>query len=169
MLEWMPETFIPHAGARYHQTTGIHLSPGSSLLFLDWISPGRVATGETFAYQNLRWELDLFSAGRLVVRERFDLRPDGAHLEALRAMFPAAHFISVFAAGDFACTWPSDELDSLSSGAVYLGHGPLRNDVHVVRALCRDGISARSTAAAIRRALYRNTGRMPPSLGRIPA
>ena len=54
-----PKPFIPHAGASYVQTTEIELHPGASLLFFEWLAPGRVAKGEVFAYQNLRWELDL--------------------------------------------------------------------------------------------------------------
>ena len=38
-LEWIPEPFIPQAGARYHQKTTIALAPGAGLFFFDWISP----------------------------------------------------------------------------------------------------------------------------------
>ena len=75
------------------------LHPTASLLFFEWLAPGRVAKGEVFAYQNLRWELDLSVDGNLVARERYDLRPDNHSLEALRARFPAAHYLSVYAAG----------------------------------------------------------------------
>ncbi|RYD46482.1 MAG: hypothetical protein EOP85_07335 [Verrucomicrobiaceae bacterium] len=39
MLEWIPEPFIPHAGARYVQRTLLDLHPSASLLFFDWIAP----------------------------------------------------------------------------------------------------------------------------------
>lgn len=168
LLEWMPEPFIPHAGASYRQTTEIRLHPSASLLFLEWLAPGRVAMGETFAYQNLRWELDLLADERLVARERYDLRPGNHSLEALRARFPAAHYLSVYAAGGFAAGWPGDELDALNHEAVNLGHGPLEGGVHVIRALCRDSIAARSLAGAIRDLLHRSAGLVPPALGRMP-
>lgn len=164
-LEWMPEPFIPHAGACYRQMTEIHLEPGASLLFLEWIAPGRVAMGETFAYRSLRWELDLFHQGSLAARERYDLRPGGHSLEALRIRFPAAHYISVFAAGEFARAWPDGELDGLESADANIGHGGLEGGVRVIRALCRDSIAARALARSIRHTLYQNTGRLPPSLG----
>lgn len=167
-LEWMPEPFIPHRAASYRQTTNIHLHKNASLLFLEWLTPGRVAMGEVFAYQNLRWELDVFSEQRLVARERYDLRPDTESLEPLRARFPAAHYLSVYAAGEFAAAWPGEELDALDADGVSLGHGPLEGGVMVVRALCRDSIAARSLVSSLRSILYHAVGRIPPALGRMP-
>ncbi len=168
MLEWVPEPFIPHAGASYLQTTGIHLHDGASLLFLEWLAPGRVAMGEVFAYQNLRWELDLFIEQRLVARERYDLRPENESIESLRARFPAAHYLSVYAAGEFASAWPDSQLDALNDDAVSLGHGPLEGGVMVIRALCRDSLGARALARCLRQLLYQSAGRIAPSLGRMP-
>jgi urease accessory protein len=167
MLEWIPEPFIPHAGARYVQRTRIDLHPSSDLLFFDWIAPGRVAMGEAFAYKQLRWELDLFLADKLLARERYDLRPDDDSLEALRAKFPAAHYLSVYAAGAMAENWPADTLDALNGENVYLGHGPLPGGVCVIRALCRDSLASRGLLERLRPLLYQAAGRKPPALGRI--
>ena len=166
-LEWIPEPFIPHAGARYVQRTRIHLHPAAGLLFFDWIAPGRVAMGEVFAYQHLRWELDLFLGEKLVARERYDLEPGGESLEALRARFPAAHYLSVYAAGGMAANWPADVLDGLAGEYVYLGHGPLTGGVHVIRALCRDSLAARRLLETLRPMLYASAGMKPPALGRL--
>jgi urease accessory protein len=168
LLEWMPEPFIPHAGASYRQTTGIHLHDGASLLFLEWLAPGRVAMGEVFAWRNLRWELDLFAEQRLVARERYDLRPENESLEPMRARFPAAHYLSVYAAGEFASAWPDAQLDALNDDMTSLGHGPLEGGAMVVRALCGDSIAARALARALRQLLYQAAGRIPPALGRMP-
>lgn len=167
-LEWMPEPFIPHRGASYRQTTAIHLHEGASLLFLEWLAPGRVAMGEVFVYQNLRWELDLVSEERLVARERYDLQPGNESLEALRACFPEAHYLSVYAAGEFAAAWPEEALDALHGEAVSLGHGPLEGGARVIRTLCRDSIAARALAGTLRNLLYQSAGRVPPALGRMP-
>ncbi|GAA5123813.1 urease accessory protein UreD [Luteolibacter yonseiensis] len=167
MLEWIPEPFIPHAGASYVQRTRIDLEPSASLLYFDWISPGRVAMGEVFAYQRLRWELDLTLGGRLIARERYDLAPGNESLEALRVKFPAAHYLSVYAAGGMAENWPARELDALTGVGVYLGHGPLAGGVNVIRALCCDSLSARRLLETIRPLLYGAAGVKPPSLGRI--
>jgi len=166
-LEWIPEPFIPHKGARYVQRTKIELHPTASLLFFDWISPGRVARGEIFAYEQLRWEIDLETGGKLIARERYDLKPVGHSLEALRAKFPAAHYLSVYAAGDFGKNWPATELDALSNDDIYLGHGPLPDGVFVIRALCRDSLAARKLLENLRILLHSAAGLKPPKLGRI--
>ncbi|MES2923383.1 MAG: urease accessory protein UreD [Verrucomicrobiota bacterium] len=166
-FEWIPEPFIPHAGARFVQRTEIDLHPAATLLFFDWIAPGRVAMGEVFAYQHLRWELDLILGEKLIARERHDLRPGDDSLEALRAKFPAAHYLSVHAAGAMTKNWPAEALDALSGDDVYLGHGPLTGGVHVIRALCRDSLSARKLLETLRPLLYAAAGRKPPALGRI--
>jgi len=166
-LEWIPEPFIPHAGARYAQRTQIHLHPSASLLFFDWLAPGRVAMGEIFAYQELRWELDLHLGGDLIARERYQMKPDDHSLEALRAKFPAAHYLSVYAAGEWAANWPMMELDALTSDDVYLGHGPLIGGVRVIRAICRDSLSSRKLLETLRPILYAAAELKAPALGRI--
>jgi urease accessory protein len=166
-LEWIPEPFIPHAGAAYVQRGRIDLHRSAGLLFFDWISPGRVARGEVFGYHHLRWELDLAVEGRLVARERYDLRPEGDSLEALRVKFPAAHYVSVYAAGAVAAAWPDAALDALHSEEVCLGHGPLPEGMKILRALCRDALAARRLVETLRRLLHRSAGLVPPSLGRI--
>ncbi len=169
MLEWNPEPFIPHAGASYHQTTEIHLHASASLLFLEWLAPGRVAMGEAFAYQNLRWELDLLRDDRLIARERYDLHPGNHSLEALRVRFPQAHYLSVYAAGEMAARWPDEALDALNDENTSLGHGPLDGGIRVIRALCRDSLAARALAGKLRTLLYEASGIVPPGLGRIPS
>lgn len=166
-LEWIPEPFIPQAGARYIQRTRIDLEVDSGLLFFEWITPGRVARGEVFAYESLRWELDLRVAGRLVARERYELKPGDHSLAALRDKFPAAHFVTIHAAGIAAEDWPADELDALGDARTYLGHGPLLEGIHVVRALCADSLAARALMERSRDILYRAGGNQAPRLGRL--
>lgn len=166
-LEWIPEPFIPHAGAEYVQTTRIALKQSSDLLFFEWIAPGRVAKGEVFAYRKLRWELDLELDGKLLARERYDLNPENHSLEALRGHFPEAHYVSVYAAGRMTDHWPAEALDALNGDTLRLGHGPLAGGVHVVRALCRDSLSARRLMGELRCLFYTSAGKTPPHLGRM--
>jgi urease accessory protein len=166
-LEWIPEPFIPQAGARYHQRTLIELEESAGLFFFEWIAPGRVARGEVFAYDRLRWELDLKVGGQLVARERFDLRPGDHSLAALREKFPAAHCITAYVAGIPADAWPAEDLDLLGSDRVYLGHGPLLGNAHLVRALCADSLAARALMSGLRQILYKAAGKPAPRLGRL--
>ena len=165
-LEWIPEAFIPHAGARYVQNTTIDLEKGAGLFFIDWISPGRVARGEIFQYENLRWEFDLRVSGKLLARERYDLPGDS--LEGITAMFAAGHYISIYIAGHLLENFPTKEIEALGNEDSYLGHGLLEGgEVMVLRALCRDSLSARRLIEKLRCILYENFGTKPPSLGRI--
>jgi urease accessory protein len=167
-LEWIPEPFIPQAGARYFQRTEIDLAENAGLLFFEWIAPGRVARGEVFAYESLRWELDLIDQGKLVARERFELNPGDHSLTALREKFPAAHYVTAYVAMNGE-TWPAAELDALNAKHTYLGHGPLLESVHIVRALCENSLAARALIGELRRLLYEASGRPMPRLGRIIA
>jgi urease accessory protein len=166
-LEWIPEPFIPQAGARYHQRTVVELEESAGLFFFEWIAPGRVARGEVFAYDRLRWELDLKVAGQLVARERYDLRPGDHSLAALRDKFPAAHCVTAYVAGMAPEVWPAEELDLLGNERVYLGHGPLLGNTHLVRALCADSLAARTLMTGMRQVLYRAAGKPAPRLGRL--
>src|SRR4051812_39097966 len=49
-LDVWPEIFIPQGGTRYHQQTTVNVDPGGELLFSEMLAPGRVASGEAFAY-----------------------------------------------------------------------------------------------------------------------
>ena len=166
-IEWIPEPFIPQAGARYHQQSRIDLAEGAGLLFFEWISPGRVARGEVFEYANLRWELDLFLAGKLVARERYTLDPAGHSLAALRERFPAGHYLTAYVAGVSLETWPGEVLDSLTNERLYLGHGPVAEGLHVIRALCADSLVARRLIGELRALIYEARGEKVPRLGRL--
>lgn len=169
LLEWIPEPFIPHAGASYSQSTHIKLHPSASLLFFEWLAPGRVAKGEIFAYQQLQWQLDLHVANELIAREHYVLQPENHSIESLRARFPAAHYVSLYTAGVMTNNWPASALDALSSEHISLGHGTLSHGVYVIRALCRDSMSARTLIEHLREILYSHAGRTTPSLGRVPS
>jgi urease accessory protein len=165
-LEWNPEAFIPHAGARYVQKTEVDIEPGAGLLFIDWISPGRVARGEIFQYEKLRFEFDLRLAGRLLARERYEM--SGAGLEGITAMFDAGHYVSVYLAGAMLENFPADEVTSLGDADTYLGHGALEGgEVMVIRALCRDNLAARRLIERLRAVLYTAAKIKSPSLGRL--
>jgi urease accessory protein len=166
-LEWIPEPFIPQAGARYHQETTLNLAADAGLLFFEWIAPGRVARGEAFEYESLRWELDLKVGGRLVARERYTLDPSNHSVAALKQRFPESHYVTAYVAGIPESAWPAEELDQLSGEKVYLGHGPLEGGVRVIRALCADSLAARELLGILRRVLLVAAGRPVPRLGRL--
>lgn len=152
-LEYYPEAFIPHAGARYQQHTELHAQAGGTLLYFDWLSPGRSASGECFRYAELLWELDAWAEDHLVARERYRLCPEDDSLEALRRLGPEAHYLSALCLTDLDLRDRLDVLDTLTDDDSYLGHGPLVRGGYLVKALCRDSISARRLITRLRRHL----------------
>jgi urease accessory protein len=84
---------IPHAGARYAQTTRIDVEAGGELFFTEMIAPGRTASGEAFEYDQVEFGLDLSVAGELAVRECYRLAAHGLH--AIRRDFPNAYCIRI--------------------------------------------------------------------------
>ncbi len=164
-LEYYPEPFIPQAGARFHQHTELRAAVGGTLLCFDWLSPGRTASGEAFQYSELLWDLDAWSGECLVARERYRLRPADDSLETLRGFGPETHYVSVVGLGAFGSL---DDLDSLSTADTYLGHGPLVSGGCLIKALCRDSLSARRLLPRLRARLHAALGRPgPPRLGRF--
>ena len=61
------------------------------------------------------------------------------------------------------------ELDAMNHDRAYVGHGPLLEGVHMVRALCADSLAARALIEGLRGLLYRAAGRPMPRLGRMIA
>lgn len=102
-LEWMPELFIPHRDCRYRQHTTIELERDATLYLAETLAPGRVAHGEAFAFEWLKWSTHIRYDGQLMLAENYrwsphdqslrDLRMNGAHRYFASAILvhPAAH------------------------------------------------------------------------------
>src|SRR6266446_1012849 len=94
-LDFFPEYLIPQRRARYRQRTRISVERGGALLWCESIAPGRTASGEVFAYEELRFATDIFVNATHVLRERFRLAPGESAVNALRARFSAAYYASI--------------------------------------------------------------------------
>lgn len=57
-LEFLPDYLIPYRGARFYQEVHVRIARDATLLFCDSSVPGRVAFGESFAYERLTTRLD---------------------------------------------------------------------------------------------------------------
>ncbi len=166
-LEFYPELLIPQAGARYHQRTTLRVEAGGTLLFFEWLAPGRVASGEVLAYDQLKWDTDVFHGDRLVARERYTLDPKTDSLESLGRLHPASHYLGCFVLGDF--TFPTEAVEALQEegDGIYLGHGPLVAGGWTIKALCADSLCTRRLLKALRVVFYAAMGRPMPTLGRM--
>jgi len=52
-LEYLPDPTIPFRGARYYQEVTLERAPGATILAGEILLPGRVASGESFAYDTV--------------------------------------------------------------------------------------------------------------------
>ena len=75
-LEYLPDPLIPFRGARLAQHTSITVAPGASLVYGEVIASGRTARGESLAYSELQYRLDVRTPdGRPIVHEAYRLTP----------------------------------------------------------------------------------------------
>ena len=92
LLEYLPDSLIPFAGARFQQQTRIELAEDAGLFYWEVIAPGREAHNELFAYDELALHLDITAAGQPIVRERLRLQPALRPLTSLARMGAYRYF-----------------------------------------------------------------------------
>lgn len=164
-LEVWPELFIPHAGSRCRQTTRVEIARGGRLLFCEGLAPGRVAMGEAWAFDSLRWATDIVYDGRPVARERWRMQP-AAHpasvagwRDAGAALGTDAPFygtIFLVAEGIDAAHPGWQALHDLQgdgdrAGPLWIGVSPLGGAAGwTVKVLARDGAVLRRTLGRVR-------------------
>lgn len=161
-LEVLPEPLVPHRGSRFHQRTVLDVAPGGSAFYADLLFPGRIAHGETWAWDRLILELEVRSGPALLLRERLDQTAD--HLHALAtlaragesASFGNAVFItpeSASSAADPAPPWRA-ALHALQTDGIWIGASQLHTGAGwSIKFIAPDGILLRRTLASIRRVL----------------
>jgi urease accessory protein len=168
-LEVWPEILIPQQGARYRQKTRIDLEAGAELFFMEALAPGRVASGEVFAFGQLDWETEIVQNGTKIVRERFRIDPNNGSLDALRAAFHEAYQATLFLVSDQvsddASCWK--ELRQLHDQDFWLGSSRLCQGGWVVKMLARDSLVLRSRLEIIRHAIRSCAGWAPSVLRKI--
>lgn len=99
-LDWLAHPTILFGGSRFAQTTRIVLAPGARLAFLDVLVPGRLASGERFAFARYASRLDVCDeADRLLVAERALLEPGRSPLERAGLLGAAPVVGSLFLLG----------------------------------------------------------------------
>ena len=165
-LEVLPELFIPQAGSRYRQTTSISVDSGGELIFFESLAPGRVASGETFAFQQLDWSTELFFNNIKVLKENYSLRPGDLSLHALQKKFPYSYYASCFAIGPAFEQGDGSEIRDLESDTACIGCSRLSQGGWVIKILAADSISFRAIQDRLRQKLYEILGRQVPALRR---
>lgn len=77
-VEYVPDPLIPHAGADLTQTAVVDVAHGGRFIGVETVAPGRLASGERFAYQRLRLRTMVRRDGRELCVDALDLEP-GRH------------------------------------------------------------------------------------------
>jgi urease accessory protein len=165
-LDVIPEMLIPQAGSRFAQETFIDMHEGGRLFFLDRMAPGRVASGEVFAFEELHWTTRLHSAGRLVAMERFRLSPGGS-LHSLRLHFPATYHATGYLVALQAGRDLPRAIGGLSASDVFAGASLLAPGVVCFKMLAETSPALRRTIARLRGLVYDVLGMPAPLLRKL--
>lgn len=65
----LPDALVPFAGSCFRGHQQMDLSPGASLVSLDWFSAGRSACGERWAMELFQTGTEVYLAGRCIFRD----------------------------------------------------------------------------------------------------
>lgn len=119
LLEYLPDSLIPFAQARYRQETNIYLHDGAGLFWWEILAPGREARQERFAYEILEMSLTIRTAQRPIVWERLGLRPAIQEPTSVVRFGPYG-----YSATFYICRvgWPVENWAALETELAQLGH-----------------------------------------------
>ena len=147
-LEYLPDSVIPFRDARFEQRTDVHLQSGATLFWWEIIAPGRVASGELFAYASLRINTRICSQGRPIYVDRMSFRPQQVKLSSL-ARFGSFRYLTSFMicrSSEDANTWITLEqmlreiAQQRSHASALWGATALTADGLLVRGLSQSGL-----------------------------
>jgi urease accessory protein len=172
-LEFLPEPLVPHRASCYRQTTEIDVARGGELVFADFVTPGRIARGEMWAWTRLKLELAVRVGGELVLRERLD--QSGEELRALARLAGAendvccfGNFVLVSAALGEGGNW-REALAALHGPGAWVGVSALRGNAGgwSLKIIARDGAEMRRLVGEVRQILSERLPHMSTSLRKV--
>ena len=165
-LDVFPEISIPQRDSRSLQKTMIQMDYGGELIYLETLTPGRVASGEAFAFAHYAWWTDINVAERLVHRERASITPDDFSSAGLRALFPVSYYASIVVISPAAESWKTDFLHAISTlsndSSVRIGASRLSAYGWSIRMLAANSIALRENIRMLREIIYERLGRPVP-------
>lgn len=167
-LDVCPDMLIAHRGARYSQASQIEVHAGGELFFTEMLAPGRTASGEVFAYDQLEFTTDLIVGRQVAVRERYRLRANSEGLRSMRRRFPRAYYASSLIVS------PSKNWEFLQTGveemngaAVLAGASQPAENVYAIKVVAADSMSLRGAMSRVRRLVYSHWQSPEPSLRKL--
>ncbi len=168
-LDYCPEITIPHAGSRFTQNTTIDIEPGGELFFQESWAPGRVARGETFAFDAIQCTTTLRRNERLELLERYTLKQHDDSLRPLKVDFPATyHSMALLVTDKISATKEFlHSLATLSNPSARCGGSFVSPDICVIKVLAQDSLALRATHRALRHLIYATLQRPVPQLRKL--
>jgi urease accessory protein len=97
--EYVPDPLIPHAGARVEQEAVARVHTGGRAIVAETVAPGRVASGEAFAYGSLSLTTRIELDGRETAVDSLVLEPGAADPRRPGVLGEHAYLVSLFAIG----------------------------------------------------------------------
>jgi len=161
-LEVCPEMLIAQAGARYEQQTALDVAPGGGLLALDCLAPGRVASGEVFAFEHVHSRTRLTVDGGLLALENCRLAPGDDSLHPLRVHHAHSYHATWFAVFPAPVALPLETISGLSSATLATGASALNERAFIGKILAADSPSLRRAITQVREICYATANRPLP-------
>jgi len=76
LLVLLPDPVVCFAGSRYTQDQHVHLADGASLVLVDWLTAGRIGSGERWQFDEYRSQTRIWRGERLVLHDGLVLSPE---------------------------------------------------------------------------------------------
>jgi urease accessory protein len=109
ILLCLPDPIVCFAGSNYSQHQRFDLADGASLVMLDWLTSGRRARGERWAFDRYESHCEIWMDHRCTFRDAVVLDPNDGALAATQRMGPCDCFATVVLIGP-ALSPQSDQL-----------------------------------------------------------
>jgi urease accessory protein len=116
LLVVAPDPVVCFAGATYRQVQRIDLASTAGLVFVDWLSSGRRASGEHWAFDRYSSRTIVRSDGRLVFADGLELSASAADLRARMGRFEALAVVVL--AGARISPWAGPLLEAVDQSPV---------------------------------------------------
>ncbi len=168
-LDFFPEISIPQRDSCSFQKTVIDLEPDGELIYLETVAPGRVASGEAFAFSRYAWSTDIRVGDLPVLRERAAITPGDFSTAGLGALFPASYYAGIVLISPSATDWSdfSHAVSRLSEpSAVRIAATKLNAHGWSIRLLSSNSLSLRDSIRKLRHMIYKRLGKRLPDARR---
>jgi urease accessory protein len=157
-LETHPEWIIPQAQSRFEQHTRLEVDTNSRLFFIEALAPGRVASGEAFAFDRLQNRLEVHFDSRLIALEKSDISPTSGSQSGWQAAHEKPYTYSLYVSApelvkndEFFQFIHEQQTPTLLSGSSKLDNAPCWN----IKIVSESSVEAKAALGLIRDQFYR--------------